>query len=205
MRPAMRTVEKRCDTSRVVRPRLSSAKWPYSSFSTRTSRLAVGSSRTSRSASRPTWRHHGPGQGHPLPLAAGQVDAAELPGQRRVPAVGQRLELVEDADPRRGLPQHRRRRRPIRGRRTRRCRAPAAGSGRSPGRSRPAGGGSRRGRARGVDAVDGDPALGGVVEAAEELDEGGLAGAVLADEGERRCRPRCRGRGGRARAGRVPG
>ncbi|GAB3824145.1 hypothetical protein GCM10027610_002000 [Dactylosporangium cerinum] len=35
-----------------------------------------------------------------------------------------------------------------------------------------------------VDAVDGDPAAGGVVQAGDERGDGALAGAGLADEGE---------------------
>ena len=56
-----------------------------------------------------------------------------------------------------------------------------------------------------VHAVDQDPPLGRLVEAAEQLDEGRLAGAVLADDRHRRARREPQVDRPRARRGRCPG
>ena len=73
----------------------------------------------------------------------------------------------------------------------------AARTGRSPGTRRPGGCATASAGMRGqVDPVDQDPARGRVVELGQQLHQGGLAGAVLADDGDDRA--------GRQRAGSRP-
>ena len=178
MRSAWRTVEKRCEMRIVVQCRVAARMRSKISASPRTSSCAVGSSSSTTPAPE-LHRAQRAGERDALPLAAGEVGAA---------VVAAREHRVEAGEVRRRPP-------PASAARTTSSGAPAGATlSRSGSSKRMKSWNTAVTRARHdgeievaqVDAVDLDRARLRVVEPAQQLGERGLAGAVLADDGERR-------------------
>ena len=188
MTSAIRTVENRCETSTrhpavawLRRAAAAAAKRSNSACSVSASRAAVGSSSDEQQR---VLAHEAAGQRELLPLTEGHLDAL-VPGRSElgVEAGGQPVDDVVRAGPVTAAS--------AAGRSSSRARSPTPTAcwARSSNRKKSWKAPARRSRHSGtdmrgeVDAVDLDAPRGRVVEPGQQLDQGGLAGAVLADDG----------------------